>query len=59
MAQLHNSFVSLSLDARGNLASLRNLRTGCAYVTQPGLHSHYLATYPALRDLMHEVAREE
>ena len=23
------------------------------------LYSHYLATYPALRDLMHEVAREE
>ncbi len=37
MAQLRNDFVSLSLDERGNLASLRNLRTGCEYVTQAGL----------------------
>ena len=37
MTQLCNDSLSLALDDRGNLASLRNLRTGREYVTQPGL----------------------
>ena len=37
MAELRNDCVSLTLDDRGSLASLRNLRTGCEYVARPGL----------------------
>ncbi len=37
MAELRNDCVALVLDEHGNLASLRNLRTGCEYLTQPGL----------------------
>lgn len=34
---LNNEYLHLKIDARGNLASLRNLVTGCEYVTKPGL----------------------
>ena len=37
ISELSNGLLYLSLDERGNLASLRNLRTGREYVTQPGL----------------------
>ena len=36
-ATLSNDRLALSLDERGNLASLRNLATGHEYLTQPGL----------------------
>ena len=36
-AVLQNEFLSLSLDARGNLASLRNRKSDCEYLSAPGL----------------------
>lgn len=37
MFELGNADLSLRLDERGRLSSLRNLRTGWEYLTQPGL----------------------
>ena len=35
--QLKNEYLAIVIDERGNLASLRNLKTDCEYITGPGL----------------------